>query len=95
MSVPLFVIILDQANDAEREAMQGIVKKHAEGWWHRFEDVWFVGGKTAAEWRDLAKPAIKAGPSAILVMRLPDKPRAWSYYGPQAKERLKWLKEQD
>lgn len=88
----LFIIILDHADDGEREAVQAIVKDNAERWWHRLEDIWFVVGRSSGEWRDLVKPVIKQGPSSVLVMALPAKgDRRWAYFGPKADERLRWL----
>jgi hypothetical protein len=38
------------------------------------------------------RPAIQKGPSSVLVMALPNRPkRSWAYFGPEARARFKWL----
>jgi hypothetical protein len=83
--------VLDHGTPEEREAIHALVKEHANGWWHRFANVWFVGGRTAAWWRDTLRPAKRPG-SSILVLRLPDPDgRAWASIGPNSPERFHWL----
>lgn len=85
-------IIIDGANEEEREAIHEAVKASTEWWWHRFSDTWIVRGGTAEEWRDRITPLLQTGPSSVLVLSLPPlAQRRWSYYGPNAKERGEWL----
>jgi hypothetical protein len=35
----MFAIALNNATDAHREAVQAIVKAHADGWWHNITDL--------------------------------------------------------
>lgn len=89
----MFIVVLDQATDDHREAVQAIVKAHANGWWHNFTDVWIVGGHEVTYWRDLIKPTLALSPARVLVMGLPDMgQRAWATAGlPQPM--FKWLRE--
>ncbi len=87
-----FAVVLDRGSPEEREAIQAVVKEHANGWWHRFESFWVVGGHTASWWRDQLRPSIAAGPSTLLVMKLPaDESRAWAAFGPNMEERFRWM----
>jgi len=93
MSTNWYVIILDRAGNEERQSVHEAIKENANGWWHRLENTWIVGGLTASEWRDVAKGAMFKGPSSILVLALPkeEAKRYWAYFGPKAKERSEWL----
>ena len=84
-----YVIILDRGSRDQREAVQAIVKQHAnEIWWHWFADTWLVEGYTAGFWRDAIRPVITPGSASVLVIELGED---WAYYGPKAAERMKWL----
>ncbi|MBD3322391.1 MAG: hypothetical protein GF350_14920 [Chitinivibrionales bacterium] len=93
MSDNWYVVLLDRAGNEEREIVHSAIKEHANGWWHRHENTWIVGGLTSAKWRDVVKEAMFSGPSSVLVLALPreEAKRYWSYYGPKSKERCKWL----
>ena len=100
---PVFLIVLDRATGPEREAVHEAVKAHtSRGWWHRFVNVWIVGGgKSVAEWRDVASGALEAAAglqeqaqsnAAILVFNLPPyDERDWAYHGHAGEERMAWL----
>lgn len=85
------VILADSLSVEQRDAIQSVVKEHARGWWHRFPDVWIVGGGTAKEWRDRVKPFIGSGGASVLVITLPSEGRRWAYFGPDGEQRMKWL----
>lgn len=95
MNTRLHVIILNEATDAQIDAVHELLKQHATGWWHHFENVWIVGGElNAAQWREVVTPLIDRGRASVLVMPLPDEAVArqnWSYYGIDTDERLAWL----
>ena len=88
-----YVLILDRGNATEVTAIQKIVKENSNGWWHQFENVWIVNGRSAAKWRDLAKAGLVAGPSSILVLKMPDSSIGvrWSFVGPNSKKITRWL----
>ena len=87
-----YIVILDRGNSTERSAIHAIVKENSDGWWHQYADTWIVNGTSASRWRDLVKPALKPGPSSVMVIRLPDSDdRKWAYFGPKAEQRGKWL----
>jgi len=94
MAAQKYVIILDEPSPAVREAVQKVVKEHANGWWHRLPNVWMVGGHSAAFWRDQISPLLpNPGATSVLVLRLaPNSESAkWSYWGPNAADRMAWL----
>jgi hypothetical protein len=84
-----FVITLDAATPAQREAVHAAVEASTTQWWHHFADIWIVSGKSAGEWARIVLPHIGDGHAAVLV--LPTDVRTWTYYGPDAAERCKWL----
>lgn len=73
-----FLIALNKATDENREAVQAIVKVHADGWWHNFTDIWIVGGHSASYWRDLIAPTLMNSTAEVLVMALPLDGGAWA-----------------
>lgn len=86
------IIVVDRGTDEELNAVHQVVKAEAKGWWHRFTNVWLVGGRTTNEWRDALQEIIRGGPSSVLVLRLPKHAdRHWSYFGPKWKERCEWI----
>jgi hypothetical protein len=87
-SIPTYAILVDRATDAQLQAVHQAVKDAANGWWHRFTNVWLVGGKTAVEWRDLLKPLVSA-PGSVLVVRVDGS--QWAMSGPDVQERAAWL----
>lgn len=92
MIVNLHVIIVDRAAPDQLNTVHEAIKEEADGWWHRFENTWVVGGLSSAQWRDLVKEHIHSGAS-VMVLRLPDEQakRNWAFFGPRAKERAAWL----
>jgi hypothetical protein len=88
----MHVIILDEASDETRGAVHEVIKANAKGWWHRYPNVWMAGGdNSAADWRDMLKPLVKA-PTSVLVLRLPETGHPkWAYFGPDAQDRMKWF----
>jgi hypothetical protein len=101
---PTYIIVLDRATAAEREAVHEVVKDHANGWWHRFASAWIVGAgsSSVAEWRDLVTEALdivraasddgEASNAGVLVVNLPVfEERDWAFHGKRASERTAWL----
>jgi hypothetical protein len=90
-----YLLILDRANDLEREAIQEIVRVHADEWWHELADVWVIRGHPPAYWIKLMKPIIPRGKSGILLLPLPEDVAEGelSYFGPGYQEKLAWLDE--
>jgi hypothetical protein len=95
MSTPRYAIVLSASTAEQREAVQAIIKENASrGWWHRFPNMWLVGGRSASQWRDLVRPAMRPGIGAVLVLKIDtDDPNTWSFFGPRSKETTKWLHE--
>ncbi len=89
------LIALNEANDYQRDAVQAIVTAHTDLWWHEFTDVWIVAAFTPAYWRDLIKPVIANGRTAVLVVRLSPNDRAgkWASFGPDDSQRMSWFRE--
>jgi len=87
-----FAISVDRATQNELNEVQELIKKNANGWWHRHASFWVVGGLQASQWRDLIKPALVSGAS-VLVLALPttEKDRNWSFSGPSATAKCKWF----
>ena len=95
MTIPFFMILLNEATPAQINAVHETLKQHAKGWWHHFENAWIVGGElTPGEWLDVVTPVIPDGRTSVLVVQLPDDTRqrqSWAYYGIDAPERSVWL----
>jgi hypothetical protein len=90
--VKKYVIVLDRATDEERAAVQSAIKENASGWWHHFRDAWIVSGRNRKYWRELMEETLISPASAVLILTLPEPgSRAWSYYGPFADAKTKWL----
>jgi hypothetical protein len=89
------IIVLEKRSIAIREAVQAIVRKHANGWWHHFPDVWIAGGHTPIFWRDRIQPIAQGQNNGVLILLLPseDGDRRWAYFGPEAEERLSWVRQ--
>jgi len=66
-----FVVALGNASDAQRQAVQAIVKTHADGWWHNLPDVWIAGGHTHTYWADLIHPVLALSSARLTVLELP------------------------
>src|SRR4051794_10277344 len=92
MSSPWSLIILDQPDPLEREAVHEIVKAYADEWWHELENVWIASGHSPEFWRDVTRPALPFGASGVVVIALPpesrDDFRAW---GPGYANRTAWV----
>jgi hypothetical protein len=104
---PVFLIALDRASRVEREAVHEAVKSHVHprAWWHRFADLWIVGGgESVEEWRDVVSEALAIVHAAmtdedgepprktasVLVFNLPPySERDWASLA--ARERVEWL----
>ena len=87
-------IIADRATPAQINAIQELVKERAKGWWHRFDQLWLVGGPlTARQWRDAVKPLMLAGGASVLVLKLPQNfsERDWAFFGPGGTDRCAWI----
>jgi hypothetical protein len=79
----MYLIVTSQANDSQRNAVQAIVKEHANGWWHQLPDICIVGGHDHVYWRDLIKPVLLLSNASVIVFQLPDekKHRMWAAAG--------------
>jgi len=88
-----FLIALGYASDAERAAVQAIVKAHANGWWHNLPDVWIAGGHEHAYWADLIKPVLGASNAQVVVLELPRDQayRMFALRGPHPASSARWL----
>lgn len=88
--IPIFAIAFDQLTGERREVAHSLIKEHANGWWHNFSDLWFVGGGSPVEWRDLLKHIVADTPTTLLVF--PVKAGAgWAGSGAEAASKLQWL----
>ncbi|MGB2710664.1 MAG: hypothetical protein WBC33_04045 [Conexibacter sp.] len=88
----MFVVAIDQATDAQRQAVQRIVTTHAEQWWHRMSDLWIAEGFDVFYWRDLIR-AVLPPPASVLVLELPQPAlRSWACAGMQ-EDGLDWMYE--
>jgi hypothetical protein len=63
------IIILDQPDPAERQAVHDLIKENSSGWWHHFPDVWIAGGQPVTAWRDMIASQT---PGKVMVLALPD-----------------------
>jgi hypothetical protein len=88
---PALLIALSAANNAQRNAVQAIVKAHSESWWHERPDLWIVEGHDPVYWRDLIKPVLGLSPATVSVLTLPSPGlRGWAMSNlPRAQS--KWL----
>ncbi len=92
MKVPKYAIIINRATPEQREQVHGIVKEHANGWWHHFADLWIVGGKTTTEWRDLVGVAVRLGPTGVLVLKIDvESAPTWAYRAHLPESASEWL----
>lgn len=88
----MFAIAINRATPLQREQVHGIVKQHANGWWHGFADLWIVGGKSAGEWRDLVGVIFPKSPSGVLVLKLDVKSRGtWASRALWTEANKDWL----
>ena len=88
----MHLVILVGADVPTREEVHQQIKQHARGWWHHFPDVWFAGGMSVTEWRDLIGEVLPKGVE-LLVIRLPDTQRSWAYRGQRLRKVTEWLHE--
>lgn len=90
---PAYVVALGNATDAQRQAVQAIVKAHANGWWHNLPDVWIVGGQTHSYWADLIKPVLATSAARVMVLELPRSldHRMFATRGPLPPSSSTWL----
>jgi hypothetical protein len=88
----VFLIALSETNDAQRNAVQAIVKAHATEWWHEVPDVWVAQGHTHHYWRDLIAPVLLLSPAIVAVFQLPAhaSERMWAF-NTMPRERSQWL----
>ena len=90
---PWFTIAANRITPQQREQIHGIVKEHANGWWHGFADLWIVGGKSASEWRDLVGVAVPHVPSGVLVFKVDsDTKGTWAYRAKMNDNGREWIK---
>jgi hypothetical protein len=92
---PVFAIFIE-CNDAvelQREQVHAAVKTHAKEWWHGLDDLWFVAGRSAEEWRNLVGPIFPTtGAGKVFVIRVSE-PFHWAYRAKFPETSSKWLKE--
>jgi hypothetical protein len=87
-----FAVSVDRASADELNKVQGVIKEHANGWWHRQTNFWIVGGQSASKWRDLIKPCLTETDSNVLVIGLPPADEStWAFAGHDATTKCKWL----
>ena len=92
MNAQMYAIVANRISTAQREQIQGIVKANANGWWHGFDDLWIVGGRTASEWRDLVGVAVPSQPSGVIVLKIDkDNPPRWAYKAAMSDANRDWL----
>jgi hypothetical protein len=92
MAVPKYVIAINRATPEQRQQVHEIVKANANGWWHAFADCWIVGGKTAAEWRDLVGVVFPIGPGGVLVLKIDTAGATWAYRATFKDSAKEWLR---
>lgn len=92
IAIPKYAIIANRISAAQREQIQGIVKANANGWWHAFADLWIVGGRTSAEWRDLVGVVITANPAGVMVLKIDTTTAShWAYKATMSEPNKDWL----
>jgi len=93
MSDQFFVIVAEHIDNTQRSLIHEQVKKHAEDWWHQFEDVWVVkGDKNAGAWRDLLGPMVSLPHSSLLILKVKNTPGGrWATVMPTSKSM--WFRE--
>lgn len=90
----MFAIIADRITPAERERIHGIVKEHANGWWHHFADLWIVGGESASRWHELISVAIPDDdPSGVLIVKLDTGRAQWAWRARLKESGQDWIRE--
>lgn len=89
----MFLLYIHDATDDHREAVQAIVKEHANGWAHHLPDVWIAGGHDHTYWANLIKPVLALSDAGLLVVELPrDKgQRMFAARGKNPEKMLNWL----
>jgi hypothetical protein len=87
----MYLIALSQANDSQRDAIQAIVKAHADAWWHELPDIWVAGGQDAAYWTSLIKPVLLLSSAAVIVFKLPPKTERAVSWTRLSHEQTTWL----
>ena len=68
-----FVIMVNRATADKLNAVHEAIKTASAfgGWWHHVDNVWIVTGKSASDWRDIAKRALAPlGKSGVLVLKV-------------------------
>jgi hypothetical protein len=95
VSVPFYMLVLNEATPDQINTVHEALKEHAQGWWHHFDNAWIVGGDLdAGQWLDVVTPLIPNGRASVLVVQLPDdiqQRQSWAYYGIDAASRGVWL----
>jgi hypothetical protein len=88
-----FLLYVANGTDDHREAVQAIVKEHAQKWWHYFPDVWIVVGHSHKYWGDLVKPVLALSDAGFLALELPrdQAQRHWATRGKVPPGANKWL----
>lgn len=89
----MFLLYLHDAEDRHREAVQQIVKAHAQGWAHHLPDIWIAGGHNHAYWGDLVAPVLALSNAGLVVLELPQQKsqRMFALRGQNPKAFGDWL----
>jgi hypothetical protein len=89
----MFLLYLHDASDEHREAVQQIVKTHADGWAHHLPDLWLAEGHDHKYWGDLIAPVLALSEAGLLVFELPRERdhRMFATRGKNPNHMLDWL----
>lgn len=89
----MFLLAIGPSSDDQRNAVQSIVRAHANGWWHHLPDVWIVGGHDHTYWGNLIKPVLAMSGTKLLVLELPRtvEMRMFAVRGPVPEAGKEWL----
>jgi hypothetical protein len=89
----MFLLYLHDATDEHREAVQEIVKAHANGWSHHLPDIWIAGGHSHKYWANLIAPVLALSDAGLLVLKLPKEKseRMFASRGNNPDRMLDWL----
>jgi len=92
---PVFAIVIEAAEQVQREQVQALVVENTGTWWHGMEDLWFVVGGHAGYWRDLLSPIFPTVQTGrVLVFKIDTSvPGSWAARATFDETGLQWIEQ--
>jgi len=88
------VIVLEDVTTSDREAIDELIIEHSIGYWHKFADLWIVGGQSVDFWAEAIERVLAGGSSNAIVLSLPKYGSGRGYWAfmIDVEKNLEWLR---